>query len=371
MNLTRREFGKVATRALPIASLIPSRAAAAPNSKFAGVQIGTITYSFKGDVKKPDDIIPDLVKIGLSSVELMSDDGERMAGASPIPNFGFGVKLTPEQQAQVDEGRRKRKEWRAAATPATFEKVVAMFNEVGIHLDLLCYNMGKDIEDAEIDHAFRMAKALKVRAISSTSTVAVARRVAPIADKYKIIWGGHNHTAVDDPDEFASLQSFDTILGLNKYIGANLDIGHMTAANLDAVAFIQKNHARITNLHLKDRKAANGPNMPWGQGETPIKEVLQLLRKEKYTFPANIELEYPIPAGSNSVIEIGNCLEATRESAWKLNCYSPAPSYVGRCARRKERIWRTASGILSLGSFHGKMLTSAFGASNAASIATA
>lgn len=313
MNLTRRDFGKFATAALPLASLVPNRAMAAPNSKFGGVQIGTITYSFKGDVKKPDEIIPDLVKIGLSSVELMSDDGERLAGAPPIPNFGFGVKLTPEQQAQVEEGRRKRQEWRAAATPATFEKVLAMFNAAGVHLDLLCYNMGKAIEDVEIDHAFRMAKALKVRAISSTSTVAVARRVAPIADKYKIIWGGHNHAAVDDPNEFASLQSFETILGLGKYIGANLDIGHMTAANLDAVAFIQKNHARITNLHLKDRKKNNGPNMPWGQGETPIKEVLLLLRKERYTFPANIELEYPIPPGSDSPTEIGKCLDYARK----------------------------------------------------------
>src|SRR5207244_5980053 len=43
----------------------------------------------------------------------------------------------------------------------------------------------------------------------------------------------------------------------------------------------------------------------------------------------------------------------------------------GRCARRKERIWRTARGIRSLGSFHGNMLTSAFGASIAASMATA
>ena len=52
------------------------------------------------------------------------------------------------------------------------------------------------------------------------------------------------------------------------------------------------------------------------------------------------------------------------------------PSYelrilAGRCARRKDRIWRTASGTRSFGSFHGNMLTSAFGASIALSIATA
>jgi len=314
MNPTRREFGKIALAAAPAAALLtPAKLLAVPNSKFGGVQIGTITYSFKADVKKPDDIIPDMVKIGLSSVELMSDDGERMAGAPAIPNFGFGVKLTPEQQAAVDEGRRQRKQWRQAATPATFEKVKKMFDDAAIHLDLLCYNMGQNIEDDEIDHAFRMARALKVRAISSTSTVAVARRVAPVADKYKIIWGGHNHTEVNNPNEFASLESFETILGLSKYIGANLDIGHMTAANLDAVAFIQKNHARITNLHLKDRKKNNGPNVPWGQGDTPIKEVLQLMRKEKYTFPANIEFEYMIPADSDSPTEIAKCLAFARK----------------------------------------------------------
>jgi hypothetical protein len=314
MNFTRRDFGKAAVAALPVASagLFPVGILAAPNSKFNGVQLGTITYSFKQDVRKPDEIIPDLVKIGLSSVELMSDDGERMAGAAPIPNFGFGVKLNPEQQAAVDEGRRKRREWRAASTPATFAKVAKMFDDAGIHLDLLCYNMAGDIEDQEIDHAFRMAQALKVRAISSTSTVAVARRVAPFADKYKIIWGGHNHTEVSNPNEFATPESLELVLSLSKYMGVNLDIGHYTAANYDAIAFIQKHHGRITNLHLKDRKRNNGPNMPWGEGETPIKEVLQLMRKEKYTFPANIELEYPIPQGSNSPAEMAKCLDYAR-----------------------------------------------------------
>src|SRR6185295_13006432 len=53
-------------------------------------------------------------------------------------------------------------------------------------------------------------------------------------------------------------------------------------------------------------------------------------------------------------------------------CFSTRPSYaeVARWALRNDRIWRTASGIRSLGSFHGYMLTSAFGASMAHSIAT-
>jgi sugar phosphate isomerase/epimerase len=316
MNYSRRDFGRLALSAVPAAATLPVPGLAwaeRPNSKIAGVQIGTITYSFKQDVKKPDDILPNLVKIGLNSVELMSDDGERLAGAPPVPNFGPGAKLTPSQQAEIGEARQKRKEWRARITPVAFEKVRKMFEDAGVRIDILCYNMAANIEDEEIEHAFRMAQALKVKAISSTSTVKVARRVAPVADKYKVIWGGHNHAQVDDPNEFASIESFETIMSLSPYIHANLDIGHFTAANLDAVAFIRKNHTRITNLHLKDRKRNNGPNMPWGQGDTPIKEVLQLMRREKYTFPANIELEYPVPEGSSSPAEIAKCFQFAKQ----------------------------------------------------------
>ena len=74
------------------------------------------------------------------------------------------------------------------------------------------------------------------------------------------------------------------------------------------MAFIEKHHDKITNLHLKDRKKDHGPNVPWGEGDTPLKAVLQLLKKNKYKFPANLELEYRIPADSNVVAEMKKCL---------------------------------------------------------------
>jgi sugar phosphate isomerase/epimerase len=315
MICNRREFGRLARSGLPAAAMFTTlrSAVASPNSRIRGVQIGTITYSFKNDVKKPEEIIPDLVQIGLSSVELMWNDAEVLAGAPQVSNFGRGPQLNPAQQAAIEGSQRDRRAWREKANPETFARVRDAFESRGIHLDILCYNMPGNIADEEIDYAFRMAQAMKVKAISSTSTVAVARRVAPVADKYRIVWAGHGHTAVDDPNEFATEQSFELIMSLSKHIGVNLDIGHYTAAGFDAVAFIKKHHARITNLHLKDRKKNGGPNMPWGEGETPIREVLQLMRAERYEFPANIELEYPIPAGSNSVAEISKCFEYARK----------------------------------------------------------
>ena len=312
MVFTRRGFGKIALTALPAVGWAAPNSP--PNSKIHGVQIGAITYSFRQGVPKTE-IIPDLVKIGLSEAELMSGDAEALAGApaSVMPARPAGrTPPTPEQRAAMDQNRIALKEWRASTTPATFEAVQKQFKDAGIDLHILCYNMGANVADDEIDYAFHMARAMAVRAMSSSSTVSVAKRVAPFADKYKIMWAGHGHDNVADPEQFAKPETFESIMSLSKYIGVNLDIGHFTAAGYDPIPFIQKHHDRITNLHLKDRKknpagGGRGANVPWGEGDTPIKEVLQLMRKEKYAFPANIELEYPIPEGSDAVAEVAKC----------------------------------------------------------------
>jgi sugar phosphate isomerase/epimerase len=101
----------------------------------------------------------------------------------------------------------------------------------------------------------------------------------------------------------------------SSYNAINLDVGHYVAGtNQSPVPLIRKYHDRILNLHLKDRKMNNGENMPWGQGDTPLKEILQLIRDENYQFMATIELEYPIPEGSNSVTEVRKCMDFCRNA---------------------------------------------------------
>ena len=226
--------------------------------------------------------------------------------------------MTPEQQAAQAAARQALTDWRAAATPATWQGVRKQFNDQGVNLQILCYNMGVNIADDEIDYAFRMAQAMGVRGISSSSTVAVAKRVAPFAAKYKIMWGGHGHNNITDPEQFGNEESFEKIMSFGDYIGANLDVGHYNQTGANAVAFIQRHYDRITNVHIKDSTKPTEPGTvsnkltPWGEGDAPIREVLQLMRKERYTFPANIEFEYTIPAGSDAVTEVGKCLDYAR-----------------------------------------------------------
>jgi sugar phosphate isomerase/epimerase len=122
--------------------------------------------------------------------------------------------------------------------------------------------------------------------------------------------GYHGHGDVKNPEAFATPESWERAVSYSKYNGINLDIGHFIAGNnFSPVPFIRKHADRITHIHLKDRKLNNGPNTLWGQGDTPIKEVLQLMKKEKYPFQATIEFEYRVPEGSNVLAEIAKCVE--------------------------------------------------------------
>ena len=313
MTYTRRDVGKIALASLPLA-----RAFGAPNSKIDGVQIGVITYSFR-TVSDPEEIIKAIAQIGLSSVELMSNHAEQLAGAPAQGAGGQGRgrgQMTPEQQAAMQEAQRARAEemrkWRASVSLDKFKDVRKKFTNAGIDVHLLCFNMRDNNTDDDIEYAFQMGKALGVKALTTSTTVTMSKRIAPFAEKHKMLMGYHGHDQTSNPNEFATLETYATAFSYGKYNGVNLDIGHLTASNYDAVAFIKEHHARITNLHLKDRKRDHGPNTPWGQGDTPLKDVLQLMKKEKYPFLANIEYEYR--GESDVVTEVGKCLQYCREA---------------------------------------------------------
>lgn len=316
MEYTRRDLGKIALAALPVAKAFGAKMI---DSKISGVQIGAITYSFNTIASPdPEAIIRAYIEIGLGEAELMSNHCEALAGGPQMPVFPrphavpggahHRMQLTPEQQGERQAAEGKLAKWRQSTNANTWKGVKKKFNDAGVNVALLCYNMQDRMSDADIEYGFSMAEALGVKAITTSTTLTMAKRIAPLANKHKLMVGYHGHDATNDPNQTATLESYNTLMSYGKYNGINLDIGHFTAAGYDAVAFIKQHHDKITNLHLKDRKKNHGPNVAvWGTGDTPMKAVLQLCKKEQYPFPANMEIEYPIPAGSNIIIEGKKC----------------------------------------------------------------
>jgi sugar phosphate isomerase/epimerase len=282
-----------------------------PNSNFNGVQIGTITYSFRSLPGSADDILKYVTQSGISSIELMDGPAEEFAGRPTFERMRRprGSDVTEAQKADFQKKMQAQAEeikaWRKNVSMSKFEALKKMYNDAGVNIHIIKFGGIGGMSDDEVNYCFEVAKTLGARGITAEIDEDMAKRLGPVADDHKIMLGFHNHTQVNS-------ESYDKPLSYGKYLAINLDIGHYVAGtNESPLPLIEKygDAGRILSLHIKDRKVNNGPNMPFGLGDTPLALALQLMKKKGYTFPADIELEYDIPEGSDAVTEVGKCVE--------------------------------------------------------------
>ncbi|HCO93643.1 MAG TPA: hypothetical protein DIU00_06790 [Phycisphaerales bacterium] len=281
-----------------------------PNSNFNGVQIGAITYSWRSMPGSAEDILKYAVQCGISSLELMGDPAEKFAGLPAGAGRRRG-RMTAEQQRDQRQRRQEQLDWRLSVSMDKYRALRKMYNDAGVNIHIVKFGSigNQGMTDGEIDYYFNVAKALGARGITRELSEEAAKRLGPIADRHKIMIGFHNHTQLR-PTTYDG-----PILSYGKYLGINLDTGHYVAGtNESPIPLIRKHHDRILSLHLKDRKVNNGPNMPFGQGDTPVALILQLVKREKWTFPCDIELEYRVPQGSDAVAEVAKCVKFCKES---------------------------------------------------------
>jgi len=353
LTLTRRDLGKMALAALPASRLL-----AKPNSRFGGVQIGiNAPYSFHGAYNGGDECLDAIVKLNLSSVELRAQPIEQFMGApanlvaypairpgaragggqgrgaggaeqaarpaegaaaaagttpgaTPAAARGGRAPLTPEQLAARKAAADELRTWRLAASMDTVKAFRKKYEDAGVKIEIVKVDAIDTFSDEEIDYMFGLARTAGANAISCEIPLSHTKRLGAFGEKHKMMIGYHGHTDISSPEAFGRPESWETAMSYSKYNGINLDIGHFIAGNsASPIPFLQKYHDRVTHIHLKDRKLNNGPNVPWGMGDTPIKETLKLMQKEKYRFPGVIEMEYTVPAGSDLMTEMAKCVE--------------------------------------------------------------
>ena len=291
-----------ATKFLAIAAIIifsfqsSAIAASKQSSKFGGVQIGAITYSYRS---MPDQSLQAMlnyaVQSGLSSVELMGGPVEQYAG---IP------------QSKDPEVLKK---WRTSVSMDKFKEISKLFKAKGVKINILKLGDYK-WSDEEIDYAFNVCKTLGAKGITMEISEEAGKRMAPFAEKHKLYVIFHNHAQPGDPNF-----SFDKVLAYGPMLMLNLDFGHyFGATGKNPCELIERLHHRIVSVHVKDKTGpkATDPNknQQFGKGETPVIEVLQLIKNKKYPITCDIELEYNIPEGSDAVKEVSKCVDYCRSA---------------------------------------------------------
>lgn len=317
MTYTRRDFGILAASAAG-ALAVPGVLAAAPldvkrlDSVFGGVQVGiNAPYSFHGMPAGADDVLGYLLQTGISAAELRSQPIEAALGAPALASKGVGEAIagTTPPEAEQKAAIEALKKWRLSRSMSEFKAFRKKYEDAGVKIQIVKFDKIDAASDEVLDYCFQMAKALGANAISCEIPVSKTKRVGGFAAKHELMVGYHGHGNLTNPEAFGRLGAWEQAFWYSKFNGANVDIGHFFASNgFSPAEWIKENHTRITHVHLKDRKKNMGDGMPWGLGDTPLKEVLLLMKKEKYKFQATIELEYPVPAGSSVLAEISKCV---------------------------------------------------------------
>jgi sugar phosphate isomerase/epimerase len=292
---SRRQFGKIAVAA-GVAGMVPYPALALAADMKSGVHVGLNTYSLRsiphdGAV---DTIIKAMLTTGITECELMAMHIEPPSQAPRIAPGPDGVRppLTPEQQAAQKAAADALIQWRLTTPLDYFEGIRRKFNAAGLSITFYFARLGDT--DEEIERTFVIAKALGAGTITGRVTLPMTQRIATFAEKHKMMVGIQSV----DPDLLAQQ------IAMSKYLGIDLDIGDFTGVGHDALQYVRDNYTRFTDIHLKDKKL-NGPSVPFGEGDSHMKEILQFLESKKPSVPVNIDCDYP--GTGDSIEEIRKC----------------------------------------------------------------
>lgn len=281
MLATRREFGGLAA-----ASLALARVAAAHGTRYRGVRLGIGSYSFRG--LKLDEIVQIVSAAGIGGIELESP---------------FVEPALPREQ------RDALRQWRLTVKLDELKSIRQKFDHAGIGVYAYSVPIDASFTDEEIDRVMLMSVALGSPVLNTSTTLTVARRLAPFAEKHKLLVGLHPNGNADDPDSIGSGASYLRAFEISPRICANPDLYLFRNWGPDPIAFFKQIHSRITTVHFHDRKLNRTPQLwaPFGEGDMPTKELLLLARNEKYRFTFSIERIYTFP-GVDQLTEIRNSL---------------------------------------------------------------
>ena len=336
-KISRRSFLSGSAAALATASIAPIATSCqstppAPSfpgiydfgSKFNGVQIGVITYSWRNMPGGLENIIKYCKETGINSVELMSNDLEMFLGAPVNPLRGMPRQPagtppppgspTPEEQAAIREKYAADvNAFRLGVTPEKVAAAKKLFDDAGIAIHTVKFSPSRWTSDEEIDYAFITAKAMGAKAVSDEIGENAVKKLAPFAEKHGMYINLHNHK------QFAEEGfSVDPLLAVSPTVMMNFDVGHYYGSTgLNPCDIMRKYHDRIYSIHLKDLTGPTTEPDPdnyqiFGQGETPLDEVLLLVKKEGWPYSMDIEMEYPVKPWSTQVKEVRNCVQYAR-----------------------------------------------------------
>jgi sugar phosphate isomerase/epimerase len=321
-KISRRKFLGTAATAAAAISVMPLNYSFAignqtkkPNSKVNGVKLGLTTYCYRSIPHNLDEVLQYVLKSGVNTLEMRSVLEEGLGIPQAPPRLAPGVVLTDQEKADRAKAvaglKEAQRNWRLSLPMSKYTDIRKKYKKAGVDIHIAKF-VPSGWSDAEIDYAFNAAKALGAYGVTDEFTDEASKRLGPFAVKHHSLAIYHTHGQFGQPGF-----DIDKYLGYSTANRLNLDIGHyFGSTGLHPNGILEKYHDKIPSIHVKDKTgpkhAQPNTNMEFGKGETPIADVLLLIKKEKWPINVDLELEYSIPEGSDPVKEVTKCIEYMR-----------------------------------------------------------
>jgi sugar phosphate isomerase/epimerase len=286
-----------------------------PNSKVGGVQLGLTTYSYRQIPHNLEEVLEYVLKAGVNALEmrLVLEEGLGIPQGPPRPPRG--AQLTDKEKAEQAEAakalREQQRLWRLSLPMSKYADLRKMYNNAGVDIHIAKF-APSGWTDQEIDYAYNAANVLGAYGITDEASIDACKRLGKFAEKHNSLAIYHTHGQFGEPGF-----DIDTMLGYSKANRLNLDVGHYWGTTgKHPNEMIEKYHNMIPMIHMKDKTGPNDakPNtsVPFGEGSTPIADILLLIKKEKWPIDVFLELEYDIPKDSDPVKEVVKCIDYMR-----------------------------------------------------------
>jgi hypothetical protein len=230
------------------------------------------------------------------------------------PELGAEHGLIPLEQVVFDEalavGRAAFAEqvraWRVAVDLAPLADLRRTWEDAGVRIASVDWPHLTALGDEEVDYAFRVAAAVGADAIATALSLGAPQRLAPVAERHGVAVAFH---AQDDADP----TDVEAALGYSPFIGADVDLGQWLVAGAGSpLSFLTTHADRIATVRLTDRQTTDGALTWFGEGESPIREVLHAMRAHAWPFPAIVEIGYDLASDAEQMTEIARALEWCR-----------------------------------------------------------
>jgi len=276
----------------PGMTAMPARIGAPPGGVRLGVQASCFPdLSLEPVSDRVDRLIHAMAECDAHECELSTSVVEPAAFAG-----GSGRHHATMASMSPQMMRRELRKWRLRTPMGYFEAVGDRFRQAGLRLYAYNYSPDATFSDEEIDRGFSMARALGAEVLTVSSRPQLLPRVVPFADKHRMVVAFSGERPMTE----------------SPFVKLHVDIGQLIANNVDPVAYIRHHHADIVSLYLSDCRKGSAETVVWGAGDAPIREILQLLKREEW--PVHAYVKCASHGQGTQVEEVKRCVAFARQA---------------------------------------------------------